>query len=1248
MWQAAFRIVVAAAWLTLANNPSAVASPQGEEAYQAYPLRHQRVGDVEPQLLDLLRNVAPAPHVVTDVRNNQLLIRGPDRAQQIARQFLQSVDRPAVQPPTQPPPDNIVRGYAVPRDQLDVVTGRLQSRLANLPNVRVTSDVGTSQILVLAPEEIQALVARELTESARPGIPAREAAQAPPAAPAERFVQLVHAPSARLESQLRHLLGPQIEPVAGAQPNRPDYVFQGRRAQRVDLFFDQDRNGIMMRGDPGVVGQLARLVTALDALESDAGRSGQSLRILPVRRADPAKIREAVDAYRTGRKQEPKSPATPPSGDTGRHLSRNPGGVVPAQFTQPPEQMDPQPPDATPLDVPPGELEAERQAEQRLRELGDRVEIESLPDLDVMILRGRDADIDEVSRIIAEIERLSAETIPEIEIYQLRHVNCMSIATIISLVAQDLIGGRQGKVHLTPLVKPNALLLIGWGEAIGAMKELIARLDQPVAPGAQLRVYHLQHAPVLTVAGVIEETFQDPEGMAAVVSVIPDERTNSLIVRAAPRDLAEVDLIIQRLDRDTSGVVNQARVIKLKNTLATDLATTLEAAIAAAGGTGPGDGKSTVLELLTADVEGRRLIRSGLLRDVQITPDPHTNSLLVAAPADSMDLLVTLIEQLDSPTAVAQIKVFKIINGDASTLVEMLRGLLPAEMTIAGPQLAGAEGESTLVPIRFSVDARTNSIIATGSQGDLAIIEALLLRLDQEDVEERENTVYRLKNSPALAVAEAVNEFLRSRRLVEQALPGVVNPFEQIEREVIVVPEPVSNTLIISATPRYFEPIMEVVERLDEQPPQVMIQVVIAEVALEDVDELGVELGLQDSVLFDRSLLSGLEKITTTITEQQGGNLITTTTEEIIAATNTPGFAFNNQPLGNAGSDKAFASSHTVAGQGLSSFELGRVNSELGYGGMVLSASSDSVSVLIRALQQSRRVEILGRPQIMTLDNQSAFIQVGKRVPRIIGVRFDGQTQYNTVELENTGLILGVTPRISPEGMVVMEVDAEKSSIDPNEGVPISVIEGQAVDSPIVNVTTAQTTVSAASGETIVLGGLITTEEASVRRRVPYLADIPVLGQLFRYDSDTSRRAELLIFLTPRVVRNQEDLQRIKLVEAARMSWCLADVHALHGPTGIPEENGDTCYAGQGQVVYPDTNPGGHIPGTFSPQPILMDNLELYPPLEMLPEPDPATSGPEQPVPQPSDGATVPRRSQFSQGLRPTDYDVPLRSAARE
>ncbi len=129
----------------------------------------------------------------------------------------------------------------------------------------------------------------------------------------------------------------------------------------------------------------------------------------------------------------------------------------------------------------------------------------------------------------------------------------------------------------------------------------------------------------------------------------------------------------------------------------------------------------------------------------------------------------------------------------------------------------------------------------------------------------------------------------------------------------------------------------------------------------------------------------------------------------------TPGYDFNNKPLGNANTPQSLATKDNVGGQAISHFSLGRTNSDTGFGGLVLSASSENISVLLRALNQSRNMEILSRPQVMTLDNQPAFIQVGERVPRIVGTSINQVGQVNNIELENVGLILGVTPRISPD-----------------------------------------------------------------------------------------------------------------------------------------------------------------------------------------------------------------------------------------
>jgi hypothetical protein len=329
---------------------------------------------------------------------------------------------------------------------------------------------------------------------------------------------------------------------------------------------------------------------------------------------------------------------------------------------------------------------------------------------------------------------------------------------------------------------------------------------------------------------------------------------------------------------------------------------------------------------------------------------------------------------------------------------------------------------------------------------------------------------------------------------------------------------------------------------------------------------------------------------------------VTATSQDIVAATNEPGFNFNNQPLGNSGSSKALQNAGTVGGQGLSNFAVGRTNDELGFGGLVLSASSQNVSFLLRALQETRRLEILSRPQVLTLDNQQAFIQVGQRVPRIASTSVNQFGVQNQLTLENVGLIIGVTPRISPEGNVVMEIDAEKSKLGPEaEGIPIFIAQdGSVVRSPRIDTITAQATVSAADGETIILGGLIARSTRTRHRQVPWLGDIPILKYLFSYDYFDENRTELLIIMTPHIVRNPGDMERLKQAEFARMSWCEADIFAMHGDvfprTGLMQdwqEEDDSV-----PVIYPDLDPRGALqPSAMTPTGTTLESL-LVPNLE--------------------------------------------------
>ncbi|MCA9023774.1 MAG: hypothetical protein KDA86_01045 [Planctomycetaceae bacterium] len=1224
-----------------------IAVPLRAAEFDVYSLQHASPNEARRMLKDLADDRADQLHIVVDSQTNELMVRGPQELRDLAREFLDEFDRPAI-PQTAPPTDasvlqDEVRSYRIPAGSSNEILQRLKQTLPR--NARISTDTTGSRLIVVASPAIHDQVTLQLesierTADSNEPISRRHVLEQDlrttstfsrqatgddvpfmrldDVRPQESITpvnntQRVHEyrfhvrPLQDVRRIIEQLLSDRLEPFGSS-----GFIYVTPDDRRVVVQFDASQSMCVLSGPDSLVTQFTNLLTSLDASQPEAG---EKLRMIPVRNVEPAKLERAINLWRSR-----SSGGSAQKMDPHSAITRKQSGIQQTAFQQsaPGGQGNVEIVPADPLDP------------DSLRRPTSDVEIQSLPDLDVIILRGRDADIEELTRIINEIERISAETTPEIELYHLQHVRGESLNVLVSQVIQDLTGAMQGRVSITPLVRPNALLIIGWGEAVEAVKKLVAELDQPVDANAQMRVFPLKNAPAQQVQSTIRQFYSGRQGLAPQIEITADTRTNSVIVNASPRDMLELEVLIQRLDAGESQTVNEVRTIRLQNSLANDIAQTLQAAIVAAqgGGTEP----SAVLEMLLVDPEGERVVKSGLLNNLRITPDPRTNSLIVTGPRESMDLIETLIRQLDeNPASSAQIKVFQIINSDATETVQMLRTLFPGQAATSNvPQLPTAEGEGTLVPVRFSVDIRTNSIIATGSSGDLRIIEALISRLDSEEAQQRVNEVYRLRNSPATYVAAAVNDFLRNEQNVQSALPGRQNPFQKIETEVVVVAEEVTNSLIISASPRYFDEIFRLVKELDEQPPQVLIQVILAEVELDNVHELGIELGLQDSVLFDRSLLGDLVTTTMSSALSTPAGVVTTTDQVIQAASNTPGFNFNNFPLGNSGSDAALASSGTVGGQSLSHFGVGRTNTELGYGGLVLSASSENVSVLIRALEQTRNVEILSRPQVMTLDNQPAFIQVGERVPRVTATSITQVGQVNTVELEDVGLILDVTPRISPEGMVVMNVNAIKSALGPiADGIPVSFsADGTVIRSPRIKITAAETTVSSASGQTIVIGGLITKDNTSINRKVPWLGDIPILGHLFRYDTQLHNRKELLIILTPHVIRSRDEAEYQKQLEMARMSWCSADFFDLYAPATPPMLHGMTDEEGI-PVIFPDQTPGVEwdLAPTYGegPMPIPEEGYGERLPTPMNAPPALQPDAPEEPFfqldPQTPDGA---------------------------
>ena len=174
----------------------------------------------------------------------------------------------------------------------------------------------------------------------------------------------------------------------------------------------------------------------------------------------------------------------------------------------------------------------------------------------------------------------------------------------------------------------------------------------------------------------------------------------------------------------------------------------------------------------------------------------------------------------------------------------------------------------------------------------------------------------------------------------------------------------------------------ERVGRIDVLAEQVTVQALIVEVELDNTDEFGVELGFQDSVLFDRGTVASIETISETI--QQGGN-DQTITQNIISSEGVPGFNFNQPFLGN-NTLGTFSAPGSLGKQALANFQMGRVNGDLGFGGLVLSAGSESINILLRALSENRRVEVLSRPMIQALHNQLGSIVVGQTFQQVNGL----------------------------------------------------------------------------------------------------------------------------------------------------------------------------------------------------------------------------------------------------------------------
>jgi general secretion pathway protein D len=302
--------------------------------------------------------------------------------------------------------------------------------------------------------------------------------------------------------------------------------------------------------------------------------------------------------------------------------------------------------------------------------------------------------------------------------------------------------------------------------------------------------------------------------------------------------------------------------------------------------------------------------------------------------------------------------------------------------------------------------------------------------------------------------------------------------------------DPETRKIIVITDEETNAQIKDVITSLDNPRPQVLIKVVFLEVTHNNSSDIGVEGG------YVRKL----------------GN----------TGTGSIANAFGASAISSA----ATSSVPNVLGQNVQSM----LPTPPGAG--LYQVLGSDFQATLRAIAQAGKAEILSRPSILARNNQPATISLGQQVPLVSNTRFDAVNgQINTVTYQNVGIILRVTPFITPDGMVEMIVSPETSSLaDRSSWVPIS---ANAL-APVVNSRLADTVVVVPDGQTVVIGGLMQTQILESESKIPLLGDIPYLGNAFKRKIKSNQKTELMIFLTPVVIAAPGQLAGITAEERGR------------------------------------------------------------------------------------------------------------------
>ena len=493
-------------------------------------------------------------------------------------------------------------------------------------------------------------------------------------------------------------------------------------------------------------------------------------------------------------------------------------------------------------------------------------------------------------------------------------------------------------------------------------------------------------------------------------------------------------------------------------------------------------------------VEMAKILEPLAQESSMVRVDTARNLLVLAGTAQEIQLLLETIEVFDVHWIRGlSVGFFPLDNVEAGDILKDLEAVFGADaegplagvlrvvpISSANGLLAVTQNPEYLKEVGKWI-RRLDEAGATGSaakrlfvyrvrNGDAAEMAGLLTELFATDVTASRGVASSASVAPGKTPVtmrtsdKKAQETPAARTTARPAVATIAEESGRLSDEIKVVADEANNSLLILATPSDYEKVRNALERLDIVPLQVLIEATIIEVDLVDDFQFGLQW------YFD---------------QYYGGGYTGTS-----ALTNASG--------GIPGEGPQFSA------QGFA---------------WTLLSGSNTVKAVLTALAEDSLANVLSSPSVMVLDNQSARIQVGDQVAIPTQALTDTTSTNitNSIEYRDTGIVLSVTPRINPGGLVLMEIEQEVSNVK----------EGSDPDRPTISTRNISSSIAVDSGKTVVLGGLIRDEKSQGKEGIPGLYKIPVLGWAFGSQNERTRRTELVVMLTPRVIASGADAQDV-------------------------------------------------------------------------------------------------------------------------